>query len=113
MQLNILYNKGIKMEEQKEKPLIPELIQKFKNRKKIKLQEQVDILKLELEKIKIEKEIREVKNSMPRTRISRSNSAPPEQIKKEIQEPEKTASEEQPIKKPFLKFPIRSYGRGK
>jgi hypothetical protein len=45
-----------------EKKPIKTLFEQFKNRKAKKKQEEIDLLKLEIEKAKLEKELREIQN---------------------------------------------------
>jgi len=46
-------------EEIKQQPIIPLLINKFKTRRIRKKQEEIELLKLEIEKVKLDNEIRE------------------------------------------------------
>lgn len=49
------------MENQKSEPTIPYMIQRFKNRKLRQKQEEIEQLKLAIEKAKLEKELEEIK----------------------------------------------------
>jgi len=58
----VIDQKNSKMDNEETKPAIPELIKNWKTRKLRKKQEELEDLRLEIEKAKLEKELKEIRD---------------------------------------------------
>lgn len=52
------------MTKEKIEPVIPQLVKNWKNREVLKKQKEIDMLNLEIEKAKLQKKLKEVKNNV-------------------------------------------------